>query len=139
MTIDYSALVREAFSARENAYAPYSNFMVGAALLTQNGKVYRGCNVENAAFTPTNCAERTAIFTAVCEGERSFSAIAVVGGNRDATTFSYCFPCGVCRQVLTEFCSPDLPIVVATSEQDYRIYRLSDLLPEGFGGENLNQ
>lgn len=92
-------LINEAFAARRMAYTPYSHFQVGAALLTADGKIYRGCNIENAAYTPTNCAERTAFFKAVSEGEREFTAIAIVGGAEDATEFDWCAPCGVCRAV----------------------------------------
>ncbi|MEM1484613.1 cytidine deaminase [Oscillospiraceae bacterium PP1C4] len=135
--MDYKPLVREAFEARKYAYAPYSNFLVGASLLAKNGKIYRGCNIENAGFSPTNCAERTAIFKAVSEGVHEFEAIAVVGGSRDAKAFSLCFPCGVCRQVLTEFCRPDLPVIVARSEDDFEVHTLRELLPHGFGGADL--
>ena len=135
--MDYAALVREAFAARENAYAPYSDFLVGAALLAENGKVYRGCNVENAAFTPGSCAERTALYAAVAEGVRRFRAIAIVGAKREAGTFAFCFPCGVCRQALSEFCQPSFEVVVAKSETDYQVYRLDVLLPHGFGGDSL--
>ena len=100
-------LIEEAFAARKMAYTPYSHFQVGAALLTEKGGIYRGCNIENAAYTPTNCAERTAFFKAVSEGERSFTAIAVVGGPEGASEFDWCAPCGVCRQVMKEFCHED--------------------------------
>lgn len=133
MKMDYAMLVREALSARARAYVPYSHFAVGAALLSKNGTIYRGCNIENAAYTPTNCAERTAVFTAVCAGEHEFEAIAIVGGDKDAVTLSECFPCGVCRQVLTEFCPPEFPIIIATDEQHYQVYTLADLLPHSFG------
>lgn len=133
--MDYSDLVRAAFAARENAYAPYSDFLVGAALLAQNGKVYRGCNVENAAYGPSNCAERTALFAAVCDGARQFSALAIVGGARGCAAFSECFPCGVCRQVLVEFCPPDFPVIVARAPNDFMVHPLCELLPHAFGGE----
>jgi len=136
--IDYKALIQAAFSARLNAYAPYSSFQVGAALLGKNGKVYLGCNVENAAFAPTNCAERTAVFSAVCDGEQEFIAIAIVGGKEKTKNFADCFPCGVCRQVLQEFCHPDFSIIVAKSDDDYQIYSLAELLPHGFGKTDLN-
>ncbi len=122
-------LVKEAFAAREKAYAPYSKFAVGAALLSQAGHIYRGCNIESSSYSPTNCAERTAIFKAVSEGERSFRAIAIVGGPLENPIDSYCPPCGVCRQVMQEFCPPDFPIYLASSPEQYRIYTLSDLLP----------
>jgi len=136
---DYAELIRLAFEAREAAYAPYSGFMVGAALLAVGGQVYTGCNIENAAYAPTNCAERTALFKAVSEGERVFVAIAVVGGMRGtaASDFAYIFPCGVCRQVLAEFCDPDFTVVVAKSPSDYRVFTLRALLPESFGPASL--
>jgi len=131
-------LIRQALSAREASWSPYSNFKVGAALLTKNGKIYQGCNIENAAYTPSNCAERTAFFKAVSEGEREFSAIAIVGGHKDSNPLGYAYPCGVCRQVMMEFCKPqDFQVIVATSEDDYIIRTLQQMLPEGFGPENL--
>ena len=117
------------------AYAPYSGFCVGAALLGKSGKVYTGCNVENAAYTPTNCAERTAVFKAVSEGEREFSAIAIVGGKGDAMA-EFCAPCGICRQVLAEFCDGDFPVVLGTPEK-YQAYTLAELLPFSFGKADL--
>ena len=139
MEINYSDLIRQAFAAREKAYAPYSGFMVGAALLTAEGDVYSGCNVENAAFSPTNCAERTAFFKAVSEGRRRFSAIAVVGGRTGTglDDVEYVFPCGVCRQVMAEFCGESFMIVTAKSTSDYRTYTLRELLPEAFGPDDL--
>ena len=128
-------LMERAVCARKNSYSPYSGFRVGAALLTKSGKVYTGCNVENAAYTPTNCAERTAIFKAVSEGEREFSAIAVVGGKGEEIA-SVCTPCGVCRQVLAEFCEKDFKILVGTPEA-IRGFTLEELLPESFGKSNL--
>lgn len=130
-------LIEKALAARERAYAPYSEFRVGAALLTREGKVYTGCNIENAAYGPTNCAERTAFFKAVSEGEREFTAIAVVGGKQDQTGKEYCFPCGVCRQVMAEFCNGGFRILAAKSPEDYREYTLNELLPERFGSSNL--
>lgn len=119
------------------AYVPYSNFRVGAALLTKDGKIYTGCNIENAAFTPTNCAERTAFFKAISEGARDFSAIAVMGG-KDGILTEYTPPCGVCRQVMMEFCNPEeFLVILATSLEDYRVFRLSEILPFGFGPGNL--
>jgi len=130
-------LVRLALEAREMAYAPYSKYKVGAALLTKQGRVYKGCNIENAAYTPTNCAERTAFFKAVSDGERAFEAIAIVGGYQGAPT-SYAYPCGVCRQVMREFCDPaEFRIITAISEEQYVERTLAELLPEGFGPENL--
>ncbi|MDU2197453.1 MAG: cytidine deaminase, partial [Peptostreptococcaceae bacterium] len=102
--IDAKLLVEKAFEAQKFAYTPYSNFNVGAALLGTNGKIYQGCNVENAAYTPTNCAERTAFFKAISEGQRTFSAIAIVGNKADSEEYDYCAPCAVCRQVMAEFC-----------------------------------
>lgn len=129
-------LITKANDARQFSYVPYSGFKVGAALLLNNGEIVTGCNIENAAYGPTNCAERTAIFKAVSEGKRSFRAIAVVGGKND-TVEEFAYPCGVCRQVMKEFCNDDFQIVVAKSVDEYRIYTLSELLPEGFGGGNL--
>ena len=128
-------LMRLALEAREMAYAPYSGFYVGAALLTADGKVYTGCNVENAAYSPTNCAERTAFFKAVSEGERSFSAIAIVGG-RKGTPGGFCAPCGVCRQVMAEFCGADFKVILGDAEQ-LQIRTLAELLPETFSSANL--
>ena len=133
-------LVAEAIEARKKSYSPYSGSMVGAALLTEDGKVYRGCNIENAAYSPTNCAERTAFFKAVSEGEKNFSAIAVIGGHKDARPeeFGYFYPCGVCRQVMMEFCKPDdFRIITARSENDFKVQKLKDLLPDGFGPSDL--
>lgn len=127
---EWGKLIRQAMDAREHSYSPYSLFRVGAALLCRGGRVYTGCNIENKAFGPTNCAERTAIFKAVSEGEREFSAIAIVGG-KDETV--WCYPCGVCRQVMAEFCDPEkFLIVCARSEKEYKVYTLSELLPEMF-------
>lgn len=136
--MEWKELVAQAFEARKTAYVPYSNFAVGAALLTKNGKVYKGCNIENVAYTPTNCAERTAVFKAVSEGEKEFAAIAVCGGYEDKE--QYCFPCGVCRQVLIEFCNPEeFVILVAKNREEYKAYRLNEILPFGFGPENLKK
>lgn len=131
-------LIKEAMEARKKSYCPYSNYAVGAALLTKNGKVYRGCNIENAAFSPTNCAERTAIFKAVSEGDTDFSRIAIIGGSVDGPVDSYAYPCGVCRQVMMEFCNPEtFEIIAAMSEDVYQIFTLKELFPEGFGPDNL--
>lgn len=136
--MDKSELIRLALEAREMAYTPYSRFKVGAALLTEEGKVYKGCNIENASYTPTNCAERTAFFKAVSEGEKKFSAIAIVGGAEDTTEPNYCAPCGVCRQVMMEFCDPKtFEIIVAKSPSEYKVMTLEEMLPMGFGPENL--
>lgn len=128
------ALVQEAMQAMQNAYVPYSGFKVGAALLTKAGKVYRGCNIENAAFGPSNCAERTAFFKAVSEGERNFAAIAVVGG-KDGIVTDIFPPCGVCRQVMQEFCAPDFMIYMGRGDGSYEPVRLDALLPYGFTAE----
>lgn len=131
-------LIKEALRMRAFSYVPYSHFRVGAALLTKEGKIYTGCNIENAAYTPTNCAERTAFFKAVSEGERNFSAIAIAGGPEDAEELDYCAPCGVCRQVMMEFCDcENFQIILAKSETEYRTYTLKELFPLGFGPENL--
>lgn len=132
-------LVGEAIAAREGAYAPYSRFAVGAALLDSTGKVWHGCNIENAAYTPGNCAERTAFFKAVSEGVFSFEAIAVVGGPVGEPIGDWCAPCGVCRQVMREFCDPRrFRVVLANSPTVTRGFLLEDLLPMSFGPEDLS-
>ena len=132
-------LITSAIKTRKKSYSPYSHYQVGAALLAENGQVFTGCNIENAAYTPTNCAERTAFFKAVSEGITSFSAIAIVGSPEGDALTQYAYPCGVCRQVMMEFCKPsDFQIIVAKSEDDYRVMTLEELLPEGFGPDNLN-
>lgn len=124
-------LIKLAMEARGKSYCPYSGFAVGAALQTKEGKIYQGCNIENAAFTPTNCAERTAFFKAVSEGKRDFVKIAIVGGKKGEMTAPA--PCGVCLQVMSEFCKTDeFEIVMAKSEEDYSSKRLSELLPSSF-------
>ena len=123
-------LISLAAEAMEKAYAPYSGFQVGAALLCSDGTVFTGCNIENAAFSPTNCAERTAIFKAVSEGRRDFTAIAICGGKAGQIT-DLCPPCGVCRQVLSEFCKADFPIYLAHKD-GYKALTLGDLLPYSF-------
>ena len=136
--MDRERLGRLALEARKNAYAPYSHFAVGAALLTKNGKVYTGCNIENAAFSPTSCGERTAFFKAVSEGEREFLAIAVAGGRTGENPENPCPPCGVCRQVMAEFCDPEtFQIILPSGREEYEIYTLKELLPVGFGPKNL--
>ena len=155
MTQYIAELIISAMKAREKAYAPYSGFFVGAALLTDDGVIYTGCNIENAAYTPTNCAERAAFFHGVKEGERHFRAIAVVGGmmgcggsvlseagarslDEDAAGVAdYVFPCGVCRQVMAEFCGPDFIVIAVRSVRDYRIITLKELFPEAFGPGSL--
>ena len=137
--MDIKKLIQAALEAREQAYVPYSKYQVGAALLAKSGKVYKGCNIENASYTPTNCAERTAFFKAVSEGEREFEAIAIVGGYHGAPV-DYAYPCGVCRQVMMEFCSPDtFAIILGTGPEDCRSYTLAELLPKGFGPGNLKK
>ena len=130
-------LVEKAFEVRKRAYTPYSHHKVGAALLGKNGQIYLGCNIENAAFTPSNCAERTAVFKAVSEGQLEFDAIAVVGGMEDAEELDYCAPCGVCRQVLREFCDNDFEIILAKDVEHRKTLTLKEILPLGFGPENL--
>lgn len=130
-------LILRAMGMMKMSYMPYSHFSVGAALLTESGEIYTGCNIENAAYTPSVCAERTAFFKAVSEGHRSFSAIAVTGG-RDRKAEDLCTPCGVCRQVMNEFCDPETFLVIsAVSPDKYRVYTLKELLPYGFGPDNL--
>ena len=132
-------LIETAAAQLAFSYTPYSHFKVGAALLAKNGRVYTGCNIENAAYTPTNCAERTAIFKAVSEGVREFEALCIVGGP-EGRTVDYTPPCGVCRQVMMEFCQPEeFQIILAKGKDDYRIYKLKDLMPQGFGPGNLEE
>ncbi|MDE7440452.1 MAG: cytidine deaminase [Clostridia bacterium] len=134
--IDYKALMVQAQKAREKSYSPYSHFRVGAALLTKSGKVFTGCNIENAGYSATNCAERTAIFKAVSEGEREFEALAIIGG-KEGETADFCAPCGVCRQVISEFCGNDFKIVLG-NEEKFEIYKLGDLLPFSLTNKDLN-
>lgn len=135
--MDNKELIALALEAREHSYAPYSHFMVGAALLTKEGKVYQGCNIENASYTPTICAERNAFFKAVFEGERDFAQIAIVGGAESGIT-GYAAPCGVCRQVMMEFCNPkEFKVIIAKSTEEYVEYTLEQLLPMGFGPSDL--
>ncbi len=124
-------LINKAFDMLNYSYAPYSHFKVGASLLGKDGRIYGGCNIENAAYGPSNCAERTAVFKAVSEGCKEFSAIAIVGG-QNGNVNDFCPPCGVCRQVLSEFCSKDFPIILAKSKSAYKIFTLGQLLPESF-------
>ena len=128
-------LMKAAAKAREYSYSPYSGFKVGAALLTKSGKEFTGCNVENAAYSPTNCAERTAVFKAVSEGEREFLAIAIVGGKGEELS-DFCAPCGVCRQVLAEFTDENFRILLGTPEQ-FSVYSMKEILPYSFGKNNL--
>ena len=135
--MDKTKLIQMAFEGMKNAYAPYSNFQVGAALLADSGKIYTGCNIESCSYSPTNCAERTALFKAVSEGERRFLAIAIVSsGGADG---DYTAPCGVCRQMLYEFCGADMPVIMAKSIDDYKELTLGQLLPMGFGPSQLGK
>jgi cytidine deaminase, homotetrameric len=137
---DYKELVAAAISAREMAYTPYSGFGVGAALLTKSGKIYKGCNIENATFTPTNCAERTAFFKAVSEGETEFDCIAIVGGRAGEPVSGLCPPCGVCRQVMMEFCDPaTFRIILGKNPEQWEVFTLRDLLPLGFSKKNMEE
>ena len=136
MKVDEQALIRAALAARNNAYAPYSSFRVGAALLAEDGTIYTGCNVECASFSVTNCAERTALFKAVSEGRRSFRALAVVGGKGDLAD-AQPSPCVVCRQALYEFCQEDLLVLLARDEEHFTRCTLGQLLPLGFGPEKV--
>lgn len=126
-------LIKEAFKAKGYAYVPYSNFHVGAAVLMEDGSIYSGCNIENASYGPTNCAERTAIFKAVSEGKKNIKAIAIVGDS------GLTYPCGVCRQVIREFGGIDAKIIIAKSEDDYLEYTLDELLPHSFGPDDLKK
>lgn len=130
-------LIESSLLARNNSYCPYSGYAVGAALLTSDNKIYQGCNIENSSYGVTNCAERTAIFKAVSEGVNDFRAIAIVGAKKGELPNSYAFPCGVCRQVMSEFCSEDFIVIVAVSTNDYKLYTLAELLPSSFGASNL--
>ena len=130
-------LVKAAYEAQKYSYSPYSGFEVGAALLGKNGKIYFGCNIENAAYSPSNCAERTAFFKAISEGCQEFEAIAIVG-NKKGEKGDFCPPCGVCRQVMAEFCDPEsFRIILGRSGEEYYSCFLKDLLPLGFGSELL--
>ena len=134
--MNYDDLVKTAIEMTNRSYVPYSHFHVGAALLDKNGKVWTGCNIENATFGATNCAERTAIFKAVSEGVKDFEAIAVAGGPEDSNgkpvLDNFCPPCGICRQVLAEFCSRDFKVILATGKGEQKVFTLSELLPESF-------
>ena len=130
-------LIETAIEQLKFSYTPYSNFKVGAALLAKNGEIYTGCNIENAAYTPTNCAERTVFFKAVSEGIKEFDAICIVGG-KDGVLTEYAAPCGVCRQVMMEFCNPEtFKIILSVDKDHYDVYTLKELLPQGFGPLNL--
>jgi cytidine deaminase len=135
MYMEAEQLIKAAIEAKEHAYAPYSNFRVGVALLTKGGKVYQGCNIENAAYSPTNCAERTAFFKAVYEGEREFEAIAINGDGDD-----YLFPCGVCRQIMAEFCDPDTFLIYVSKKNGaYQKYTLAELFPGAFTKDDIDK
>ena len=130
-------LIQSAYEAQSRSYSPYSGFATGAALEADNGRIFLGCNIENAAYSPTNCAERTAFFKAVSEGVRTFTRIAIVG-NYPGREGDYCAPCGVCRQVMAEFCDPEtFQVILARSPEEYRVYLLKNLLPVGFGPSDL--
>lgn len=129
--MDNKLLARKAIEAKENAYTPYSGFNVGAAVLTETGSVYTGCNIENASFSPTICAERTAIAKAVSEGDRKIKTIAITGDS------DWTFPCGVCRQVIREFSDKNTKIIIVKSEDEYKEYSVEDLLPNSFGPDDL--
>lgn len=129
--MDYLNLIKTARLAMKNSYSPYSNFSVGAALLAKDGTIYKGCNVENASYGAANCAERTALYTAIANGEREFDAIAIVGSSGDFT-----YPCGICRQVIAEL-MPDAKIIVSNNEDQYQVYTLDDMLPHSFTGKDL--
>ena len=131
--ISYQELLKLAIEARKNAYCPYSGFAVGTALLCKDGTVYTGCNIENASYSPTNCAERTAFFKAVSEGKREFVSIAIVGGSEKLQT---CYPCGVCRQVMTEFCDEKFEVICGISGDEFEVFSLADLAPKSFKLKN---
>ncbi|SET41155.1 cytidine deaminase [Natronincola peptidivorans] len=131
--MSYSQLIAKAREAQKKAYVPYSNFPVGAALLTKSGKIYTGCNIECASYGGTNCAERTAIFKAVSEGDKDIEAIAVVGA-----TDEYTFPCGICRQVIVEY-GKDIKLIIAKTEEEYKLFTIDDLLPNSFTPEDLDK
>lgn len=138
--IDVKVLIDKAFEAQQFCYTPYSGFNVGAALLCDNGNIYKGCNIENAAFTPTNCAERTAFFKAISEGDNKFTAIAIVGNKNGLKPGEgdFCAPCAVCRQVMAEFCDLDtFKVYIAKSRDEYLEYTLGELLPLAFTGKDI--
>lgn len=137
MDINIKELIKSAISMRKMSYTPYSHYNVGAALLTKDDVIYTGCNIENASFTPTNCAERTAFFKAVSEGVKEFKAICIVGGPADAAKLEYCSPCGVCRQVMSEFCDENFIVILAKSEDEYKTFTLDEIMPLRFGPKDL--
>ena len=132
--INYDLLVKKAYEGREKAYAPYSKFKVGAAVLAENDVIYTGCNIENASYGATNCAERTAIFKAVSEGNRTIKAIAIVGVEND-----YTYPCGICRQVIVEFATKDIKIILGKSPTEYIVKSMDEILPGAFTKEDLKK
>ncbi|WP_298841009.1 cytidine deaminase [uncultured Clostridium sp.] len=132
--MEYTNLISKALEARENAYVPYSNFKVGAAVLTHDGKIYSGCNIENASYGATNCAERTAIFKAVSEGYKNIKAIAIVGVPND-----YTYPCGICRQVIQEFATDDTKIILGKNENEYLVKTIEEILPGAFSKKDLER
>lgn len=127
-----NSLIEKALQARKFSYAPYSSFAVGAALLTKDGQIFTGCNIENVSFGPSNCAERTAFFKAISDGKKEFTAIAIVGGKQNNLPEKIIYPCGVCRQVMVEFCDPDFQIICAKDESEYKIFTLKELMPNSF-------
>lgn len=138
--VEDKVLIEKAFEARRKSYSPYSKFKVGAALLGKSGKIYLGCNIENAAYSPTNCAERTAFFKAVSEGETDFEAIAIVGAPEEIQEGEgdFCAPCGVCRQVMAEFCHvKSFRVLLAKSHEEYKVFLLEELLPLSFTKDDL--
>ena len=130
-------LIEAALMARTKSYSPYSDYGVGAALLTKDGRIFTGSNIENASYGATNCAERTAFFKAVCEGCRDFTAIAIAGGMNGCEPQEFAYPCGICRQVMKEFCADDFVIIAAKNQEEYEINTLAGLLPHGFGGSSI--
>lgn len=136
---DYSALVKKAIEMCSEAYAPYSKYRVGAAILTLGGKVYTGCNIENSSYSLCCCAERVALFKAVSNGEREFSAIAVAAFDENGESKSYCVPCGACRQTLGEFCGGDFTVICVKNKEDYKAYTLAELMPHGFSASVMNK
>ncbi len=133
MNLTSKELIDLALSASEKAYSPYSGFCVGAALMCKSGKVYTGCNIENKSYGATNCAERTAFFNAINIGEREFTSIAIVGYNSESrNSFDFCHPCGICRQIFSEFCTGDFKIILSNSKGEIKEYTLNDILPDRF-------
>ena len=132
--LEIKNMIRMAMDARDRAYVPYSGFRVGACIKTHTGAYYLGCNIENASFGATNCAERTALFKAVYEGEREFEALAIVSDSSN-----YTVPCGICRQALSEFCEPDMPVICAKNEGKYKVYTFGDMLPYSFKPSDMRE